>query len=349
MMNAMIEPSIFIWNKNELTESLENEELKNKYFFLQQELILLIQFLEEDRPEYLLHKIYLRPELIEILLTQISLLKDEDIERVLDSSLHDLRTPIYSFLANQFEDYPIDTGICYEHPILSDYYDEQIREEVMGMYHYAIHSLKDVTIFGLKESSFYTVNNLQNQPKEISFNNPTNSSITKINYFDTIDSLNHYFNVQYTNKNYQGVLKTGTIMVFGSDCIKKYYDRLTRKYVLSPKHSPFPIKGKRNAGTHIFLDKNEANTILQEAIWDESRSNSHFLYAVVELYGELIIHAFPTTNVVDNTYHGYPICEENIYIYLQDEFRKLHPNYSKRSTWQNDVVSNQINLLLKKI
>jgi hypothetical protein len=325
MMHAIIEPSVLIWNENEFYE--ETESIQVKYDLLTNELISLIRTIEENSSEYIAHKILFRSEFIDMLFSQIPF---KDLSEIVGYSTKDLQEVVFNFLVtiqNDYEIYYNEDNTEIASAFLQPYYSEGIKNEVTYMINH-IKNVEDITIIGLKESSFYTYYINNKLQKEIPLTTEDNSARVKI--FDSESELNSYFDMQYNFKNYQGVLKTGKILVLGTECIEKYFNRLKRKFNESPKHKP-----PTGWGTHIFISDKDADDGLQTAVWDTERENSHFLYANIDG----IIHEFPPTNIIDNSYHGYPICDEETYIRLQEKFKESHPSYKAHATWQSADIS----------
>lgn len=334
MMHAIIEPSVLIWDKDELIEGLENDDIKNKYSNLSSDIISLIAILQKDWKDYLNHKIYLRPELVILLNDQIPFSDIHDIY----GEMFDLQSKVLTFLANSsFEDYAYNNSQVEMVPdFLLNYYSSEIKEELGSLYNFVLGNLEHVAIFGSKNSSYFSSQNTTNFPEMISYN--MTSKTGNIKYYDNIQKLDSYFNFQYNNKNYQGILKIGQIMVSETRCIEKYFDRLKRKFKESPKHKP-----PHGWGTHLFISEDNADILLQDAIWDIEHPESQFLYALDDIFGKKIIHAFPEeNNVADNSYHGYPVCDRDTYIYLQEKYREANPSYPSHSTWQNADIPNYI-------
>jgi hypothetical protein len=334
MMHAIIEPSVLIWDKDELIEGLENDDIKNKYSNLSSDIISLIAILQKDWKDYLNHKIYLRPELVILLNDQIPFSDIHDIY----GEMFDLQSKVLTFLANSsFEDYTFNNSHIEMIPNFHlNYYSSEIKDELDSLYNFALNKLDQVAIFGSNNSSFFYSQNTTNFPEIISY--ITTNKTDSIKYYDTISKLDSYFDVQYNNKNYQGILRTGQIMVSGIECIEKYFNRLKRKFNESPKHKP-----PHGWGTHLFISKDEADELLQNAIWNIEHPDSRFLYGILNLFGKNIIHAFPEENIVaENSYHGYPICDKDTYTYLQEKYREANPSYPIRSTWQNADIPNYV-------
>lgn len=329
MMHAIIEPSVLIWDKDEFEQAILNDSLKKKYEKLIQDLVYLIKQLQEERPDYLKHKVYLRPELSILLYSQFPF---NDTVDIFENSPFDLIASLTEFLMKtDFEDYDCTYILADSFPdFCLDYYGQDAKTEVCYLYNFIFSKMEDVTLFGLSDSAFQK--HLGSEGIIIKNSN----AFKTITHLKSETEVDVFFNNAFGNKNYQGIVKTGLLYLCGTNSIEKYFFRLKRKYELSPKHSPkyLPARGY-GWGTHIFAEDAEASEALQEAIWNEDALNSHFLYALIQIYGKNIIHEFPITNITDNSYHGYPVCDEKTYLFLQDEYRKINPDYPKNANWQS--------------